>query len=241
MTPAGFIAKWSKSTLSERSACQQHFLDLCDLLGQAKPAAADPDGAWYTFERGVKTTDDDQGWADVWMKDRFAWEYKGKHKDLAAAYKQLLKYREALDNPPLLVVCDMDRFQVHTNFTGTRKVVHEFDLDSLAEPANLDILRKLFTWLPRNSTDKPRTCPECKSANWGQAEGVRTPKEISGTDQVSLRGALVVLRSQSRFAIPSFHIPANHRLAIMLMLSLRYHSICIQGIPLHKLLSHHLV
>jgi hypothetical protein len=36
-----------------RSTCQQHFLDLCDLLAQAKPAEADPEGAWYTFEKGV--------------------------------------------------------------------------------------------------------------------------------------------------------------------------------------------
>jgi hypothetical protein len=41
MTPQEFIAKWQRSRLSERSACQQHFLDLCELLGQPKPAAAD--------------------------------------------------------------------------------------------------------------------------------------------------------------------------------------------------------
>ena len=52
MTPQEFIAKWQAVDLSERSACQQHFLDLCELLDQPKPAAADPDGAWYTFERG---------------------------------------------------------------------------------------------------------------------------------------------------------------------------------------------
>lgn len=40
MTPRQFIARWLQSTLSKRSACQQHFLDLCDLLGQPKPAAA---------------------------------------------------------------------------------------------------------------------------------------------------------------------------------------------------------
>src|SRR5687768_1154939 len=38
MTPQEFIAKWRAVTLSERSACQQHFLDLCELLGQPKPA-----------------------------------------------------------------------------------------------------------------------------------------------------------------------------------------------------------
>jgi hypothetical protein len=56
MLPQQFIAKWQRANLSERSAAQQHFLDLCDLLGQPKPAAADPDGAWYTFERGVSTS-----------------------------------------------------------------------------------------------------------------------------------------------------------------------------------------
>ena len=145
MTPQHFIAKWQKSSLSERAACQQHFLDLCELLAQPKPAEADSEGTWYTFEKGVQKTGGGQGWADVWMRDHFGWEYKGKHKDLKAAYAQLLLYREDLENPPLLVVCDMDRFEVHTNFTGTAKQVHVFDLAGLADPANLDILRKLFT------------------------------------------------------------------------------------------------
>src|SRR5713226_1559143 len=56
MTPHEFIAKWKKAQLSERSAAQQHFLDLCELLEQEKPAAADPEGSWYTFERGVHKT-----------------------------------------------------------------------------------------------------------------------------------------------------------------------------------------
>jgi len=102
VTPQEFIAKWQAATLSERSACQQHFLDLCELLGQPKPAAADPEGAWYCFERGVSKTEGGwdvgrQGWADVWMRGHFGWEYKGKHKDLKAAYSQLLQYRESLE------------------------------------------------------------------------------------------------------------------------------------------------
>jgi hypothetical protein len=145
MTPQQFIAKWTKANLSERSAAQQHFLDLCELLSQPKPAEADPDGTWYTFERGVKKTGGGKGWADVWMRNHFAWEYKGKHKYLDDAYQQLLRYREDLESPPLLVVCDLDRFEFHTNFTGTVKVVHRFGLDQLGEPPNIDVLRKLFT------------------------------------------------------------------------------------------------
>ena len=73
MTPQQFISKWQRSTLTERSACQQHFLDLCELLGQPKPAQADPQGAWYTFERGVHKTGGGDGWADVWMRGHFGW------------------------------------------------------------------------------------------------------------------------------------------------------------------------
>ncbi len=119
MTPQEFVHKWKRANLSERSAYQQHFLDMCDLLNQPKPAAADPDGAFYTFERGVHKMDGSRGWADVWLRGHFAWEYKGKHRSLVAAYQQLLQYREDLENPPLLVVCDLNRFEVHTNFTGT--------------------------------------------------------------------------------------------------------------------------
>jgi len=145
MTPQDFIAKWQRITLRERAACQQHFCDLCELLEHPKPAEADPDGAWYTFDRGVRKTTGEKGWADVWMRGRFGWEYKGKHKDLKEAYQQLLLYREDLENPCLLVVCDMDRFEVHTNFPNTAKRVYAFDLAHLAEPAHLDVLRKLFT------------------------------------------------------------------------------------------------
>ena len=145
MTPQEFIAKWQRANLKERAAAQEHFLDLCALLGQPTPAAADPEGAWYTFERGVSKIGGGKGWADVWMRERFAWEYMGKHKDLGAAYEQLLRYREDLDNPPLLVVCDLDCFEIHTNFTNTAKHVYAFDLAGLAEPADLDILRKVFT------------------------------------------------------------------------------------------------
>ncbi len=65
MTPAAFIAKWKAVNLSERAACQSHFLDLCELLGQPKPTDVDPDGTWYTFEKGVSKDTGGQGFADV--------------------------------------------------------------------------------------------------------------------------------------------------------------------------------
>jgi len=148
-----FIAKWQRSALTERSAAQQHFLDLCAVLGEPTPATADPDGSSYTFEKGARKSDGGSGWADVWKRRHFAWEYKGKHKDLKAAYRQIQQYREDLENPPLLVVCDLDRFEVHTNFTNTVKAVYAFNLDNLARNAPtptcalppLEVLRAAFT------------------------------------------------------------------------------------------------
>ena len=54
MTPDEFINKWRASTLTERSASQQHFLDLCELLDEPKPADVDPLGESYCFERGAR-------------------------------------------------------------------------------------------------------------------------------------------------------------------------------------------
>jgi hypothetical protein len=132
MTPSEFAAKWSVSTAKESAGAKEHFIDLCRMLGYPTPNEADPTGDWYAFEKGAEKTAGGDGFADVWKRGHFAWEYKGKKKDLAAAYQQLNQYREALENPPLLVVSDMDRFEVHTNFTGTVKQVHTFDLADLA-------------------------------------------------------------------------------------------------------------
>jgi hypothetical protein len=44
MTPSEFIQKWRDHELSERSAAQQHFCDLCELVEHPKPAEADATG-----------------------------------------------------------------------------------------------------------------------------------------------------------------------------------------------------
>jgi len=108
LTASEFAGKWSGSTATERAASQEHFIDLCRMLDVPTPNEADPRGDWYAFEKGAEKTAGGDGFADVWKSGHFAWEYKGKRKDLKAAYQQLLQYREALENPPLLVVCDLD-------------------------------------------------------------------------------------------------------------------------------------
>jgi type II restriction/modification system DNA methylase subunit YeeA len=144
MTVAEFISIWRKSDLTERSGAQQHFLGLCELIGHPKPIEADPKGEFFTFERGAEKSTGGDGFADVWKKGCFGWEYKGKHKNLDAAYQQLLRYAQALENPPLMVVCDMERIVIRTNFTNTPTVKHEIALSELARPENLALLRMVF-------------------------------------------------------------------------------------------------
>ena len=141
MTPLEFIVKWQASELNERSAAQEHFIDLCRLLGEPTPAEDDPSGQRYCFERGARKDTGGRGWADVWKRHCFAWEYKGKHKDLDAAFNQLRQYALALENPPLLIVSDMARFRIHTNWTNSVSVVHEFALEDLADATVRDKLK----------------------------------------------------------------------------------------------------
>src|SRR5207302_5413697 len=85
-----------------------------------------------------------QGFADVWKRDYFAWEYKGPHGNLEKAYQQLLQYHEALENPPLLIVSDMQTIVIHTKFTNTAKKEYTLTLDDLLKPGGLELLRNVF-------------------------------------------------------------------------------------------------
>ena len=89
MIPREFIDKWARSELKESSASQEHFIDLCRLLEEPTPAEADPKGEYYCFERGARKEGGGDGWADVWKRGHFAWEYKGKHANLDEALIQL--------------------------------------------------------------------------------------------------------------------------------------------------------
>lgn len=61
------------------------------------------------------------------------WEAKGTGRSLEKAYEQLKMYADALQNPPLLVVSDLQQIVIHTNFTSTVKQVHRITVDELLD------------------------------------------------------------------------------------------------------------
>jgi type II restriction/modification system DNA methylase subunit YeeA len=143
MTPLDFIAKW-KSGGDERRDAQPFFEDLCRLIGHQTPREADPDHTWFTYEAGATKTSGGEGWADVWKKGFFGWEAKGTHKSLDKAYEQLKMYADALQNPPLLVVSDLQTIIIRTNFTSAPVRKIQFSVEDLEDFETRQILQAVF-------------------------------------------------------------------------------------------------
>ena len=141
MTPEAFIARWKDNDLTERAGAHANFDDLCGLLGVDKPRKPGE----YQFEYGAKKASGGGGWADVWKRGHFGWENKKPGRDLKAALKQLTDYALNLENPPLLIVCDRERIEIHTAFTGYPDEPRTILLADIGRPEHLQILRWVFT------------------------------------------------------------------------------------------------
>ena len=144
MTPQDFIRKWKDHALTERAAAQEHFIDICRLVGHPTPAENDPKGERFTFEKGAAIVGAAAGWADVWKKGFFAWEYKKRRRNLDEAMVQLVRYAAALEHPPLLIVCDTVRFEILTTWTNLETKKYAFELEDLAKPEVFRILHAAF-------------------------------------------------------------------------------------------------
>jgi len=133
MDVADFVAKWRKASLqNEMQVYADHLDDLCRLANHPTRLEYDTTGERFAVQKSVTKLGGTTGAADAWIRGHFAIEYKGKGGDLDAAFRQLLEYRDNLENPPLLIVCDLDRIIIRTNYTGrtTRKI--ELNLDNIA-------------------------------------------------------------------------------------------------------------
>ena len=73
-----FQSKWRGTTLKERSAAQEHFNDLCHVLGVPTPADADPHGEFYAFEKGAEKSTGGGGFADVWWRNTSPGSTRGR-------------------------------------------------------------------------------------------------------------------------------------------------------------------
>ena len=72
LSAADFAAKWRENARRESASSQEHFIDLCRMLGVQTPNEADPTGEHYSFEAGAeRTSTGGTGAADVWKRGHF--------------------------------------------------------------------------------------------------------------------------------------------------------------------------
>ena len=148
MLPVEFVDKWSRLQLKETALYASHFDDLCRLAGHPTPteygAKYDPTGEVFSYQMGTVKADGRKGFADVYFRDHFIMEYKGPHADLDKAYRQLQLYREALNNPPLLITSDTRDIRIHTNFTNRPVVETVVTFDDIRKGPGVEVLRRVF-------------------------------------------------------------------------------------------------
>lgn len=127
-----FADRWEDYSGTEIAHYQDHFNGLCDLAGHDKPidrlGSSD-----FEFQRAAPTPNDQRGIADVFLNGFFVMEYKRPDSSLDDAYFQVLRYRDSLGNPPLLIVSDFANIRIHTNFTGTVSETYHISLDDLRD------------------------------------------------------------------------------------------------------------
>jgi hypothetical protein len=63
LTPQDFVSKWKRAEARERQSVQEHFLDLCALVGHETPIQSDPSGKRFAFEMGAAKTSGRRVWA----------------------------------------------------------------------------------------------------------------------------------------------------------------------------------
>jgi len=163
-----FIARWSGTTASELATAQSFVIDLCALLGMAKPHPTPEQD--YMFERPVTFTHGDgstsAGRIDCYRRGHFVLEAKklkaGSHTKgfddgLLRARSQGEGYARALPahegRPPFVLVVDVGTvIEVYAEFSKTGGTYtpypdprsHRLQLADLARPEVQDRLRRIW-------------------------------------------------------------------------------------------------
>lgn len=146
LTARDFVLRWSRlqGKLNEVSTAQSHFKDICDLVGHPHPYDGMIDEQQYRFEKSADKPSGNKGRADVFLHDKFVWEYKAHHGDLGKAYQQAQMYAIALGNPPLIITSTTQEIHIYACFTGypTEKTV--LKLEALNTDEGLATLQAVF-------------------------------------------------------------------------------------------------
>ncbi|MCS6877312.1 MAG: class I SAM-dependent DNA methyltransferase, partial [Geminicoccaceae bacterium] len=141
MTPEEFIAKWKTWNGHERQGYQLHF-STCALFLASPRRAARP----ITVSRKASPRPRAaKAGRTCGSAATSRWSTRPRAPNLEAALAQLQQYALALENPPLLVVCDFEHWLIVSSFTNAVSERRRMAIDELREPSTRDLFRRLFT------------------------------------------------------------------------------------------------
>ena len=136
----------------ESAAYQEHFDDLCRLLGQPTPNEADPSGrifsafksAWSKMrsfssctKHPMPASRPNAALPTCGKKAVSPGNTRARRKTSTRLTSNFSATAKRCSIRRLLVVCDFDRYIIRTNFNGTVQEVHEFTNDQIDRPENL--------------------------------------------------------------------------------------------------------
>jgi len=149
LSPQEFVEKWRNTQLNERQSYQMHFADVCRMVGYETPSGSGTDakGKEYLFEKPIpKNEAGKRGFADFYYQNHFAIEYKApdKYETLDEALEQLDRYHPSMQGVDVLVVTDIDHWEIHTRFLNVPYTKLIFTHEEIVNPSIQRFLRNLF-------------------------------------------------------------------------------------------------
>ena len=171
------------------------------MLHQPHPAAADQTGDSYTFEKHVSTLHGGKGFADVWKRGYLRLGVQGQAQGPEGGLSPARTTTATIWRiRRLLVVCDQDRFEVHTNFTGTRPQVYRFTLDRSALAAPTRRIAPCRRWKfcgtssrsPEQLRPERAASPRHRGGRWRSLPS--SPTALSGAAKTRERVAHFLMR-----------------------------------------------
>ena len=119
LTPAAFAAKWRGVDDDREGLRPVRTSSTCaGCSASRRPTRPIPTGATYAFEKRVDKAGGGDGLRRRLEARLLRLGVQGQAQGPKAAYVQLLGYKDDLGNPPLLIVSDLERIEIRTNFTG---------------------------------------------------------------------------------------------------------------------------
>jgi len=143
MNVAEFIAKWRRWTSRSGPLPRSTSSISASSSATPSPPRLTPPAPTSASEKGAAKHGGGDGFADVWKRVFFGWEYKGKHKDLEAAFDHFFSTK-TLSITRRCLWCATWSASSCAPTSRHGPVTYDVPLERLGESRSLEILHHVF-------------------------------------------------------------------------------------------------